>query len=59
MKTMHERHVSLMREMDTNYKMIEQETQDYYIEFLHKWRELARNKISQYKRQSEVLLQEN
>jgi hypothetical protein len=34
MKTMHERHVNLMREMDTNYKLIEQETQDYYIEFL-------------------------
>jgi len=26
MKHMHERHVNLMREMDTNYKMIEQET---------------------------------
>ena len=59
MKQMHERHVSLMREMDTNYKLIEQETQDYYVEFLQKWRELARSKISQYKRQSESLLQEN
>jgi hypothetical protein len=26
MKRMHERHVKLMREMDNNYKMIEQET---------------------------------
>jgi hypothetical protein len=34
MKRMHERHVKLMREMDNNYKMIEQETQDYYIDFL-------------------------
>lgn len=34
MKVIHERHVKLMREMDLNYKMIEQETQDYYIEFL-------------------------
>ena len=59
MKTMHERHVNLMREMDTNYKLIEQETQDYYIEFLQKWRELAKNKISQYRRQSEHLIQEN
>jgi hypothetical protein len=56
---MHERHVNLMREMDTNYKLIEQETQDYYIEFLQKWRELAKNKISQYRRQSEHLIQEN
>ena len=34
MKHMHERHVNLLREMDTNYKLIEQETQEYYIEFL-------------------------
>ena len=34
MKTMHERHVKLMREMDSNYKMIEKETQEYYVEFL-------------------------
>ena len=47
---MHERHVNLMREMDTNYKLIEEETQAYYIEFLQKWRELAKSKISQYKR---------
>ena len=59
MKRMHERHVNLMREMDTNYKLIEEETQEYYIEFLQKWRELAKNKISQYRRQSEQLLQEN
>ena len=26
MKLMHERHVKLMREMDVNYKLIEQET---------------------------------
>lgn len=45
-----------MREMDTNYKLIEQETQDYYIEFLQKWRELAKNKISQYRRQCEHLI---
>ena len=59
MKIMHERHVNLMREMDTNYKLIEQETQDYYIEFLQKWRELAKNIISHYKRQSEHLMIEN
>ena len=34
MKHMHERHVKLMREMDSNYKMIEKETQEYYVEFL-------------------------
>lgn len=53
MKNMHERHVKLMREMDQNYKMIEKETQEYYIEFLQKWREVAKSKITQYRRQSE------
>ena len=55
MKKMHERHVKLMREMDNNYKMIEQETQDYYIDFLQKWREVAKSKITQYRKQSELL----
>jgi len=50
MKTMHERHVKLMREMDSNYKMIEKETQEYYVEFLQKWREVAKSKITQYRR---------
>ena len=53
MKRMHERHVKLMREMDNNYKMIEQETQEYYIDFLGKWREVAKSKITQYRKQSE------
>ena len=55
MKRMHERHVKLMREMDNNYKMIEQETQEYYIDFLQKWREVAKSKITQYRKQSEQL----
>ena len=42
---MHERHVRLMREMDENYKLIEQETQEYYLEFLQKWKEVAKSKI--------------
>ena len=58
MKNMHERHVKLMREMDQNYKMIEKETQEYYIEFLQKWREVAKSKITQYRRQSEQFQQE-
>ena len=45
MKKMHERHVKLMREMDENYKLIEQETQEYYMEFLKKWKEVAKEKI--------------
>lgn len=50
MQKMHERHVKLLREMDENYKLIEKETQEYYLEFLSKWKEVARNKITQYRR---------
>lgn len=49
MKKLHDRHVKLMREMDENYNLIEQETQDYYIEFLSKWKELAKSKIANYR----------
>ena len=55
MKKMHERHVKLMREMDENYKLIEQETQEYYIEFLQKWKEVAKQKIQQYRKTTETL----
>jgi ElaB/YqjD/DUF883 family membrane-anchored ribosome-binding protein len=58
MKRMHERHVNLMREMDDNYRLIEQETQDYYIEFLNKWKELAKAKIKSYREQCERLVSE-
>jgi len=58
MRTMHERHVKLMREMDENYKMIEMETQEYYLEFLNKWKEVARSKITQYRKTIESLTQE-
>jgi len=49
MKKMHERHVTLMKAMDENYKLIEEETQDHFTEFLDKWKKLAKNKIDQYK----------
>ena len=39
---MHERYVNIMREMDKNYILIEEETQEYYIEFLKKWKEVAK-----------------
>ena len=55
---MHERHVKLMREMDENYKLIEKETQEYYIEFLQKWKEVAKSKISQYRKAIDQLCQE-
>ena len=49
MKKMHERHMKLMKEVDENYKLIEEETQDHFTEFLDKWKKLAKNKIDQYK----------
>ena len=55
MKKMHERHVKLMREMDQNYKLIEEETQEYYIEFLRKWKEVAKQRILQYRKNTESL----
>jgi len=58
MKKMHERHVKLMREMDQNYKLIEEETQEYYIEFLRKWKEVAKQRILQYRKNTESLSQE-
>ena len=58
MKKMHERHVKLMREMDQNYKLIEEETQEYYIEFLRKWKEVAKQRILQYRKITESLSQE-
>jgi hypothetical protein len=55
MKKMHERHVNLMREMDKNYKLIEEETQEYYIEFLKKWKEVAKQRIQSYRKTTEAL----
>ena len=56
MRKMHERHVRLMREMDENYRLMEQETQEYYVEFFNKWKEEARSKIMQYRRVIESLV---
>lgn len=58
MTKLHDRHVKLIREMTDNYNLIEQETQDYYIEFLSKWKDLAKAKIASYRQQCEVLIGE-
>ena len=42
MQKMKGRFVKLMREMDSNSKMIEEETKEYFIEFFKKWREVAK-----------------
>jgi hypothetical protein len=44
-----------MREMDKNYKLIEEETQEYYIEFLKKWKEVAKQRIQSYRKTTEAL----
>ena len=38
--------------------MIEHETQEYYVEFLSKWKELARAKIARYRQQCDRLVEE-
>ena len=58
MRKMHERHVKLMADMEDNYQMIEHETTEYYVEFLSKWKELAKTKIARYKHQCERLLED-
>jgi hypothetical protein len=58
MKRMHERHVKLMKEMDSNYSAIEQETQEYFLEFLSKWKEITTSKIAQYKKATEAIANE-
>ena len=49
MRNMNERYMKLMKDVDENYKLIEQETQEHFIDFLDKWKAVARNKIEQYK----------
>jgi len=49
MKRTKEDYVKLMNIVDDNYKMIEEETQEHFEEFLEKWKELAKSKIKQYK----------
>lgn len=49
MKKMQDRNVKLMKDLNQNYKLIEEETQEHFIEFLEKWKKLAKSKIDQYK----------
>ena len=50
--------LAVLDEMDQNYKLIEEETQEYYIEFLRKWKEVAKQRILQYRKNTESLSQE-
>lgn len=49
MHKLHEKHVKLLRDIDDNYKMIEEETQEQFSEFLDKWKKSTKNKIDHYK----------
>jgi hypothetical protein len=55
MKKMHEKHCQLLRDMDTNYAAIEQETHQRYIEFINKWKDQLKQKIEQYRKVIESL----
>ena len=49
MKIRSERNVKLIKEVDENYKIIEEEKKEHFRELLDKWKKLAKNKIDQYK----------
>eukprot|EP00357_Protocruzia_adherens_P031643 CAMPEP_0115011372 /NCGR_PEP_ID=MMETSP0216-20121206/23944_1 /TAXON_ID=223996 /ORGANISM="Protocruzia adherens, Strain Boccale" /LENGTH=1261 /DNA_ID=CAMNT_0002379909 /DNA_START=35 /DNA_END=3820 /DNA_ORIENTATION=+ len=50
MRSMHQKHVKILNDIDGKYRTIEKETQDYYVVFLDKWRGMAKEKVIQYKR---------
>ena len=53
--TMSERYRKLMKDVDENYKLIEQETQEHFIDFLDKWKAVARNKIEPTRRMNKTI----
>jgi len=58
MQKIHEKHVKLLKDLDDNYKLIEEETQEQFNEFLDKWKKLAKDKIDHYKSSLRSLKQE-
>lgn len=50
MKKMHDKHSKLLKDMEENYKMIEEECSHYYLEFLDRWRAFTKEKILLYKK---------
>lgn len=55
MKKMHQKHCQLLKDMDSNYAAIEQETHQRYIEFINKWKDQLKLKIEQYRKVIESL----
>ena len=49
LQELHEKNKCLLREMDASSKIMESESQDQFIEILNRWKEIAKNKIGQYK----------
>jgi hypothetical protein len=58
LKKIHDRHVKLMREMDENYQLVEQQSNGYYAEFMGRWREAVKEKVRMYKVEIEGLVRE-
>jgi hypothetical protein len=58
MRILHSRHVKLIREMEQNYEMIEKETQDYYIEFIQKYKEVASQRFHDQRQKYEQALKD-
>lgn len=49
MRRTHKHYLELMDAVDENYKQIEEEAQEHFEEFLSRWKEVAREKIGQYR----------
>lgn len=43
---LHRKHCKLLKEMDKNYEAIEEETHQRYMEFISKWKEQIKMKIT-------------
>ena len=46
---MHKKHCKLIKDMDSNYAAIEEETHQRYIEFIQKWKDEVKQKLMEYK----------
>lgn len=49
MKRMQDRNLKLMKDLNENYKRIEDETQEHFTDFLDKWKKIAKSKLDNYK----------
>lgn len=56
MKNVSEKHSKLITDLETNYRNLENETEQYYNEILEKWKEVIKEKVFKYKQQYDSIL---